>query len=548
MSGTVIGNYRIICKLGEGGMGQVFRAIDVTLQREVAIKILHPYLTQDEAMLQRFRAEAITLAKLNHPNIALLYSFIEHGDECFMVMEYVPGETLESLLRRCGALPLRQALELFCQVLRGFEHAHAKSVIHRDIKPSNVMLREDGQVKITDFGIARVLGATKLTRTGRLIGTPEYMSPEQIQGREQDARSDIYSLGILLYEMVTGRVPFSGASDFEIMRAQLDSSPPSARDLIAGLPSEVETSIRKTPEKDPEARFQSVEQFRRTLEPIIEQLPATGQRILPQTPTVPETRIVNSPDRVILKETRLADRTGAESASLPFATTKSSKVLIFGGVAVGGLIAAILFSLMVVLPLIQKTPRVETAIAKATPSERVNSGAIGETTETHSSSDTEETSAPEAPVSGPATGASPMPLTARPRSIQTDRREPSRRIDFPGSKGLYVGHAYNRTFHQSGRISVEITELNVSTGRIRAHVVCSGGLIGEGNLSGRVSPDGTANMSGRFFANLLWNCVVHCKFVDGKIITGTYYLRPLSGGPVVPQVGDFSASLTSIGR
>jgi tetratricopeptide (TPR) repeat protein len=277
-----VGPYRIVEKLGEGGMGEVYRAIDTMLEREVAIKSLHSFLTQDTSRLERFRSEAVTLAKLNHPNIATLYNFFEVNGDYYMVMEYVEGETFEDLLRRMGALPLRQALELFCQALRGFEHAHARKVIHRDIKPGNLMLTPDGTVKITDFGIARVMGTGHLTQTGKLIGTLEYMSPEQVQGAEQDARSDIYSLGILLYEMVTGHVPFSSTSDFEIMKSHLEVQPRTPREFVGDLPDEVEGAIRKALEKDPAKRFQTATEFCAILNPVIERLPRVAAAITPQ--------------------------------------------------------------------------------------------------------------------------------------------------------------------------------------------------------------------------------------------------------------------------
>jgi serine/threonine-protein kinase len=282
MIGTTIGNYRIVEKLGAGGMGEVYRAIDTVLEREVALKSLHPFLTQDAGRLERFRSEAITLAKLNHPNIAILHSFFAHNDVHYMVMEYVQGENFESLIRRFGRVPLRNTLEMFTDALKGFEHAHAKNVIHRDIKPANLMLNSEGVVKITDFGIARVVGGERLTQAGKLIGTLEYMSPEQVRGQEQDARSDVYSLGILLYEMVAGQVPFSSESDFEIMRSHLEVSPRSLRDLSADVPAEIEAIIAKALAKDPMQRFASAREFRAALEPLLAATPLAAPQIVPQ--------------------------------------------------------------------------------------------------------------------------------------------------------------------------------------------------------------------------------------------------------------------------
>lgn len=275
MIGTNIGPYRITGELGEGGMGVVYRATD-NIEREVAIKALHAHLTRDESRLQRFRSEAVALGRLHHPNIATLFALHEQNGAYYMVMEFVQGETLEDLVKRNGALPLKTALELFCDALRGFEHAHARGVIHRDIKPSNLMLSRDGTVKITDFGIARMAGSGRMTQTGKLIGTLEYMSPEQVRGLEQDARSDIYSLGILLFELVTGRIPFSSTSDFDLMRAQLEDAAPPARTFVADLPPALDAVLQKSLAKDPNARFQSVGEMRGALEEVTKTLSATS--------------------------------------------------------------------------------------------------------------------------------------------------------------------------------------------------------------------------------------------------------------------------------
>src|SRR5262244_349825 len=158
MIGKVIGNYKIVEKIGEGGMGAVYRGLDTMLEREVAIKMLKPELASQPEVLERFRTEAVTLAKLNHPNIATLYSFLRDGEDYFMVMEFVRGQTLENLIRRSGAMPCDRAIGLFCQALEGIDHAHRMGIVHRDIKPANMMLTESGTLKVMDFGIARVLG------------------------------------------------------------------------------------------------------------------------------------------------------------------------------------------------------------------------------------------------------------------------------------------------------------------------------------------------------------------------------------------------------
>jgi serine/threonine-protein kinase len=216
-------------------------------------------------VVERFRAEAVTLAKLNHPNIATLYSFLRQGEDFFMVREFVRGQTLDDAIRRTGAMAFERAVPLLCQALEGIDHAHRMGIIHRDIKPANMMLTESGSIKVMDFGIARVLGSARLTRQGSIVGTIEYMSPEQVRGLESDARSDIYSLGILLYEMLTGRVPFSSDSEFDLMKAQIEEAPVPPRTFAAHIPLPLEQAIMRSLAKKPEARYQTAGEFRSML-------------------------------------------------------------------------------------------------------------------------------------------------------------------------------------------------------------------------------------------------------------------------------------------
>jgi serine/threonine-protein kinase len=283
MIGSILGNYKITSKIGEGGMGTVFKGIDEMLEREVAIKMLRPDFTRESEIVERFRSEAITLAKLNHPNIATLHSFFRNADDYFMVMEYVRGETLDSLIRRSGPLPVERAIQLFGLALEGIGHAHTMGIIHRDIKPANMMLTEKGSIKVMDFGIARVLGSTRMTRQGTIIGTVEYMAPEQIQGKDSDSRTDVYSLGILLYEMLTGRVPFKHDSEFGLMMMQINDPPPPPRTFAPHLPLHVEQAIMRSLAKRPDARFQSVGEFRLALQGMALSNPLAQQ----PAPTVP---------------------------------------------------------------------------------------------------------------------------------------------------------------------------------------------------------------------------------------------------------------------
>ncbi|GAB5537043.1 MAG: hypothetical protein Rubg2KO_32920 [Rubricoccaceae bacterium] len=265
MIGRTIGTYRIDAKLGQGGMGAVYKGLDLMLERPVAIKALRADIAASSQHVERFRQEAKTLARLLHPHIATLYALLREGDDLYMVMEFVEGETFEAVLHRERRIPVEHALRLFDQALRGIDHAHQRGIIHRDVKPANFMVMPSGTVKVMDFGIARLLGSTRMTQTRHAIGTAEYMAPEQVRAREVDARTDVYALGILLYEMVTGRVPFEAESSFETMQAHLQAEPRSPRVLTSDLPESVESAILTALAKAPDDRHASVAAFRAAL-------------------------------------------------------------------------------------------------------------------------------------------------------------------------------------------------------------------------------------------------------------------------------------------
>ncbi len=261
-----IAGYRILEKLGEGGMGVVYKAIDTSLERQVAIKVLSSELSSNPELVQRFRAEARAQANLNHTNLATLYAFLVQDGSAAMVMEFIDGETFEQMILRRGPIPSEEAIPLFKQALLGIGYAHRAGIVHRDIKPSNLMVNRYGIVKVMDFGIAKVMGARGMTKTGTQMGTGWYMSPEQVLNKSVDIRSDIYSLGITLYQMLSANVPFQGDSDFAIMSQQVNSPPPPPTRFYPYIARSIEDAVLKALEKHPDARFQTVEEFGLALE------------------------------------------------------------------------------------------------------------------------------------------------------------------------------------------------------------------------------------------------------------------------------------------
>jgi serine/threonine-protein kinase len=268
-----IGQYEIGALLGEGGIGQVHAAYDTVLQRDVAMKSLRPELLSDANFVERFRAEATSLARLNHPNITTIYSLIPDDKNLYMVMELVRGHTLDDILKeRKSPLEVRESLAIVSQAADGLGYAHSMGVIHRDVKPSNLMIAENGVLKIMDFGIARIRGSQRLTRSGSIVGTLAYMAPEQLRGAEGDEACDLYSLAIVLYEMLTGQPPFSATSEYDLMQAQINQRPDRLIPRVTGLDPSTEAALLRALSKKPAQRFPSTRAFS-------DALGATGMRL-----------------------------------------------------------------------------------------------------------------------------------------------------------------------------------------------------------------------------------------------------------------------------
>jgi hypothetical protein len=265
--GQRIGNrYELVRQLAKGGMAEVWEAEDSILTRAVAVKILLPHLAADEQFVERFRREAVAAARLSHPHIVSIYDTCAN-DECeAIVMELVRGRTVRTALDDVGALPVRQAVDIAAQVADALHHAHANSLVHRDVKPGNILLSDDGRVLVTDFGIAKAAeSSSDLTEVGQVVGTAKYLSPEQVQGQPLDGRSDVYSLGVVLYEMLTGRVPFSGENSTTTALARITTTPLRPRQVRAGIPRAVEDIVLKAMARQPDERYQSAAALRAAL-------------------------------------------------------------------------------------------------------------------------------------------------------------------------------------------------------------------------------------------------------------------------------------------
>ncbi len=254
--GTVLSErYRLDSKLGSGGMSTVYLALDETLQRRVAIKVLHREMSDQPDQLERFRRESRTVAQLSHPNIVSVIDAGDDGGHPYIVFEYVEGETLKQRIDRLGRLPLDEAAAYGIEIGRGLQAAHSAQLVHRDVKPQNVLIDSEGRAKVTDFGIALSMEADGLTKTGRVLGTTDYVSPEQAMGKEVDARSDVYSLGVLLYEMLIGDVPFKAETLVGVAMKHVNEQMPDVQRRRPGVSAAVAAVIDRATQKEPRKRY-----------------------------------------------------------------------------------------------------------------------------------------------------------------------------------------------------------------------------------------------------------------------------------------------------
>jgi len=281
---TFANRYQIIEELGKGGMGKVYKVFDQEVQAKMALKLIKPEVSADKNTIDRFRNELKIARDISHKNICRMYDLGREAGNYFITMEYVSGEDLKSFIRRARQLVVGTAIFIAKQVCDGLAEAHQVGVVHRDLKPGNIMIDKEGNAKIMDFGIARSISVKGITGAGVMIGTPEYMSPEQVEGKEVDKRSDIYSLGIIIYEMLTGQVPFEGDTPFTIGVKQKSEIPKDPKELNAQIPQDLSRLILKCLEKDKERRYQNTDELRASLEKIENGIP-TAERPVPKRKT-----------------------------------------------------------------------------------------------------------------------------------------------------------------------------------------------------------------------------------------------------------------------
>ena len=263
--------YEIIKLLGEGGMANVFLAEDIILGRKVAVKVLRGDLAGDEKFVRRFQREALAASSLGHPNIVEMYDVGEDNGDFYIVMEYVDGRNLKQLIKKRGALTFPEVIDIMLQLTDGLSHAHDAYIIHRDIKPQNILILENGLVKITDFGIAMALNNTQLTQTNSVMGSVHYLPPEQAAGKGSTIKSDVYALGILMYELLTGKLPFKGENAVEIALKHMKDPLPSLRRELNDVPQSLENVIIKASAKNPKNRYSSAREMHEDLKTVMDE-------------------------------------------------------------------------------------------------------------------------------------------------------------------------------------------------------------------------------------------------------------------------------------
>ncbi len=393
--GKTLGRYRVVARLGRGGMAEVYKAYQPGLDRYVGIKVLHSHLVDDADFIGRFEREALAIGKLRHPAIVQALDFDREGDLYFMAMEYIDGPTLkeEMKARRAANQPFtyEEISRIFTALCSAIDYAHARGMVHRDIKPANVMINQEGQIVLTDFGIARIVGATQFTQTGALAGTPAYMSPEQGQGERGDERSDIYSLGVMLYEMVTGTVPYDADTPFAVIMQHISEPLPMPRKINPDIPEGVEKVILKAMSKNPDDRYQSAGAMAKDLRDAVGLAPDDTLHSTPLKTVAPPPKIhqIDHPTGPLRSRQKAATALGSagEGATVlsPEATAAPARGVPVLPLAIGGAIILVLVVAGVVgaFVLSRPTPTATVdAAATAAVEERETAAAVSAATNT----------------------------------------------------------------------------------------------------------------------------------------------------------------------
>lgn len=343
------GRYKILEMIGGGGMANVYLAHDIILDRHVAVKVLRPEFSNDDEFIKRFRREAHSTTSLNHPNIVSIYDVGEENDIYFIVMEYVEGKTLKQYIQQNKVILIEEVIDIMKQLTSAIEHAHQNQIVHRDIKPHNILIDNLGHVKVTDFGIAMALTATSITQTNSVLGSVHYLSPEQARGGMANKKSDIYSLGVVMFELLTGRLPFSGESAISIALKHLQSETPSPKRWNPDIPQSVENIVLKATVKDPFRRYDSVTEMRVDLETALDPSRVNEPKfIIPEddeaTKAIP---IITTEHQLKPSHDTIVHPIKKENKKRP---KKKVKALIIGGLLLAVLAVAALF---VIPPLLE---------------------------------------------------------------------------------------------------------------------------------------------------------------------------------------------------
>lgn len=355
--------YEIIKSIGEGGMANVYLAYDTILDRRVAIKVLRGDLSNDEKFVRRFQREALSASSLSHPNIVEMYDVGEDNGIYYIVMEYIEGKTLKQLIKKRGALTLSEAIDIMLQITDGISQAHDSYIIHRDLKPQNIMIKEDGTIKITDFGIAMALNSTQLTQTNSVMGSVHYLPPEQASGKGSTIRSDIYSMGILFYEILTGTLPFKGDNAVEIALKQMRDEIPSVRKKNPAIPQSVENVILKATAKNPKNRYSDAKKMHADLLTVLNDDRINEAKLVFKYPEHEVDENTKTISTIKTKtDQKLKNEDNEEVANIiepdDKVIKKTNKVIWILG-SIFALLAIILVSVFLILPYFTKIPDVK---------------------------------------------------------------------------------------------------------------------------------------------------------------------------------------------